>query len=48
MPEKSLYTKLGGMPMTKPPNIGSNNLCVIGQKVEEISVFGTSVGIQVA
>lgn len=43
-----ISSKLTGLPLTKAKNIGPNNLCIIGQKVEEISVFGTSVGIQVS
>lgn len=43
-----ISSKLTGFPLTKPMNLGPNNLCVIGQKVEEISVFGTTVGIQVS
>lgn len=43
-----ISSKLTGVPLTKPINFGPNNLCVIGQKVEEISVFGSTVGIQVS
>lgn len=32
--EKLFYAKLAGFPTAKPVNIGLNNLCVIGQKVE--------------
>jgi len=46
--EKLFYAKLSGFPTGKQLNIGPNNLCVIGQKVEEISVFGNTVGIQVS
>jgi len=47
-PNPLISSKLTGLPLTKPINLGPNNLCVIGQKVEEISVFGTTVGIQVS
>jgi hypothetical protein len=32
--DKFLYSKLGGPYGGKPFNVGPNNLCVIGQKVE--------------
>lgn len=41
-----IYSKLAGFSVAKP--FMPSNLCVIGQKVEEISVYGTTVGVQVS
>lgn len=41
-----IYSKLAGFSVPQP--FIPNNLCIIGQKVEEISIYGTTVGIQVS
>jgi hypothetical protein len=45
-PQQMIYSKLAGFSVAKP--FMPNNLCVIGLKVEEISVYGTTVGVQVS
>lgn len=43
--QQLIQKKLNGI-VKEPPSL-VNNLCVIGQKVEQISIFGNTVGIQV-